>query len=460
MTDAWQGDACSLVDAFRRKELTPAEALEGTLAAVQRSDLGAVCHVDAEGARAAAAAADVTLPFGGVPLAVKELEAVQGWPGAYGTALLDGTTWERTATSVRRAVERGGAVPVLQTTASELGLVAYTATKVHGTTRNPWDPARTPGGSSGGSAAAVAGGLVPLATGTDGGGSIRIPAAYCGLVGLKTSFRVVPMGPPAPIEPLTQTTGVLSRSVRDTARWLDVTAGPDPRDAFSLPGTRAWEAGLGHTDLSGLRVAVLPDLAGAVVHPDVVVVVLEAAAELVRATGLRQVEAALTLPDMAPAWLNPALPIMWAGIGPFWPDVRALVTDEVAQALDLAAAYDITAASQVDTARTAAVQALADLFDQVDLVVSAVNPDDPYAAEGPSPTSVDGRAVDAFNTGRLTMPFNLSGLPAISLPAGLSWQGLPVGIQVVAPRYADALLLDVALAWERHRPWPLVAPTV
>jgi Asp-tRNA(Asn)/Glu-tRNA(Gln) amidotransferase A subunit family amidase len=162
---------------------------------------------------------------------------------------------------------------------------------------------------------------------------------------------------------------------------------------------------------------------------------------------------------MAPAWLNPALPVMWAGIGPFWPDVRPLLTDEVGQALDLATAYDITAASQIDTARVAVVQALADLFDAVDLVLSAVNPDDPYAAEGPSPTSVAGTPVDAFNTGRLTMPLNLSGLPAISLPAGLSPAGLPVGLQVIAPRYADALLLDVALHWERERPWPLVAPS-
>jgi aspartyl-tRNA(Asn)/glutamyl-tRNA(Gln) amidotransferase subunit A len=459
MTAPWLGDACSLVEALRRRELSPTEALEGTLAATATSTLGAVCHVDEEGARAAAASADVSLPFGGVPLAVKELEAVQGWPGTYGTALLAGTTWDRTATSVRRAVDRGGVVPVLQTTSSELGLVGYTSTEVHGTTRNPWDPARTPGGSSGGSAAAVASGLVPLGTGTDGGGSIRIPAGYCGLVGLKTSFRVIPMGPPAPFEPLTQTTGVLSRSVRDTARWLDVTAGADPRDRFSLPGDRQWEAGLGASDLAGLRVAVLPDLAGAVVHPDVVAVVLEAAEQLVRAAGLRRVDASLALPDMAPAWLNPALPVMWAGLGPVWPDVRPMVTHEIAQALDLASAYDVAAAAQVDVARVAVVQAMADLFDQADLVVSAVNPDDPHAAEGPSPRAVDGTEVDAFNTGRLTMPLNLSGQPAISLPAGLSPSGLPVGLQVIAPRHADALLLDVGLLWERERPWPLVAPS-
>ena len=266
------------------------------------------------------------------------------------------------------------------------------------------------------------------------------------------------MGPPAPIEPLTQTTGCLSRSVRDTARWLDVTAGADPRDPFSLPVRPAFEAGLGSTDLAGLRVAVLPDLAGAVVHPAVVAVVLEAAEHLVRAAGLRRVDVPFVLPDPGPAWLTPALPVLWAGIGPVWPDVRELVTDEIAQALDLAAAYDIGTAAQVDVVRSALTGALADLFDQVDLVVTATNPDDPYAAEGPSPTSVDGVEVTAFNTGRLTMPLNLTGLPAISVPAGLSPAGLPVGLQVIAPRHRDALLLDVALLLERERPWPLVAP--
>ncbi|MBC7375750.1 MAG: amidase, partial [Frankiales bacterium] len=146
-TPAWAGDACSLVEAFRAKAISPTEALEATLAAVEASVLGSVCHVDTEAARAAAAVADVSLPFGGVPIAVKELEAVAGWPAAYGTALLDGTIWDHTAVHVER-LRAAGAIPVVQTTASELGLVAYTSTKVHGTTGNPWDPTLTPGGSS------------------------------------------------------------------------------------------------------------------------------------------------------------------------------------------------------------------------------------------------------------------------------------------------------------------------
>ena len=173
----------------------------------------------------------------------------------------------------------------MQTTSSEFGLVGYTSTKLHGTTRNPWNPALTPGGSSGGTAAAVAGGLVPIGTGTDGGGSIRIPAGYAGLVGIKTSFRTIPFAPFAQIEPLHSTVGCLSRSVRDTARWLDVANGAHPRDPFSLPRVEGFEAGLGTHDLAGLRVAVLPDFGGAVVHPDVVAGIEDAAAALIKAAG-------------------------------------------------------------------------------------------------------------------------------------------------------------------------------
>jgi hypothetical protein len=158
----WLQDACSLVDAFRTGEVSPVEAVQAVLDAVDADDrLNAVCHVDAESARAAARTADVSLPFGGVPFAVKELEPVEGWPFPRGSKLLEGTTGPFTTVHVERIRDRGGAIPVVQTTSSEFGLVGYTSTKLHGTTRNPWNPELTPGGSS-------------------GSGSIRIPAGYSG----------------------------------------------------------------------------------------------------------------------------------------------------------------------------------------------------------------------------------------------------------------------------------------
>jgi Asp-tRNA(Asn)/Glu-tRNA(Gln) amidotransferase A subunit family amidase len=451
----WDGDACSLVEAYRRGDLSPVEAVQEVLDG--DDPWNGVCH-RAEEALDAARAADVSLPFGGVPFAVKELETVAGWPFEYGTKLLEGNVGTVTTEHVTRLRERGGAIPVVQTTSSELGLVGYTSTKLHGTTTNPWDASRTPGGSSGGTAAVVSGGLVPIGTGSDGGGSIRIPAGYTGLVGMKTSFRVIPWTPEAQMEPLTSTTGCLSRSVRDTARWLDVAAGPHLLDPFSLPRGPRYEDALGSFDLAGLRVAVLTTFGGTVVQPDVAAVVEEAADALVRETGMRRVEVDLTVPEMGAAWLGPALPVMWTGLGPFWPDVRDLVTDEVAAAMDLGASYDIEVAAAIDPVRKALNQTIGDLFADVDLVLCATNPDDPYPAAGPSPHQVGDVAVERYNVGRLTMPMNITGVPAISVPVGLSPRGLPVGMQVVGRRHEDALLLDVASRWERLRPWPLTAP--
>ncbi|MDX6214660.1 MAG: aspartyl-tRNA(Asn)/glutamyl-tRNA(Gln) amidotransferase subunit [Frankiales bacterium] len=458
MPDPWLQDACALVDAFRTGQLSPVEAVQAVLDAAAVDPYNAICHVDPEAALAAAAVADTSRPFGGVPFAVKELETVQGWPFTYGTKLLEGNIGTHTMVHVERIRDLGGAIPAVQSTSSELGLVGYTSTKVHGTTTNPWDTSRTPGGSSGGTAAAVSGGLVPIGTGTDGGGSIRIPAAYVGLVGFKTSFRRIPFAPQAQLEPLTSTVGCLSRSVRDTARWLDVANGAHPRDPFSLPRVEGFEAGLGTHDLAGLRVAVLPTFGGAVVHPDVQAVVEDASRELIAAAGMKRVEVTFVLPDMGAAWAAPALPIMWAGMGAFWPDIREMLTDEVAAAMDLAQGYDIATAAAIDPVRQLLNETVADLFEQVDLVLCATNPDVAYPAEGPSPRQVGDVPVDPYNIGRLTMGMNITGVPAISVPAGLSPYGLPIGLQVVGPRHTDHLLLSVAALLEQIRPWPLVAP--
>ena len=172
--ETWQGDAVGLVEAFRAGERSPAEELEATFAAVEASDLDAVCFEDRVAARAAAVAADVALPFGGVPIGVKELTPVEGWPDTEASVPFRDRVATHTATMVERIVRRGGALLAGQTTAREFGGVNLNRTKLHGTTHNPWRHGSGPGGSSGGSAAAVAGGLYPIATGGDGGGSGRL----------------------------------------------------------------------------------------------------------------------------------------------------------------------------------------------------------------------------------------------------------------------------------------------
>ena len=206
----------------------------------------------------------MSLPFGGVPLGVKELERYTGWPDTDASLVFKDRVATTTDTMLVRAAG-AGAVLIGQTTSSEFGGVNLTRTMLHGATHNPWKQGRTPGGSSGGSAAAVAGGLVTIATGGDGGGSIRIPAGFTGLVGLKSTYGRIPRGPGAPNGNLTTTVGCLSRSVRDTARWFDVCNGHEGNDPLSLPRVEGWEAGLGTHSLRGMRAVVVPNWGSAVV---------------------------------------------------------------------------------------------------------------------------------------------------------------------------------------------------
>ena len=456
----WSGDACSLVEAFRRGDRSPREELEAVLAAVERSSLNAFAMVDTDAARRAADDADVTRPFGGVPLGVKELDAVAGWPDTEASVPLAHRVANETTTAVQRLVA-AGAVPVGQTTASEFGGVNVTRTVLHGVTRNPWHTEHTPGGSSGGSAAAVAGGLLTLATAGDGGGSIRIPAGFCGLVGLKATYGRIPRGPHVEYGNLTTVAGCVTRSVRDTARWFDVANGHDPTDPLSLPRVQGWEAGLGtHADeLRGRRVAVVADWGGATVAPAMWAVLHDAAEWLIQAVGLRRVDGVdVTVPRMGAAWSISGMVSIHAALAGLWPDCADQLTPEIAYGLrSTADRYTMEARAKIEQRRAELNRRMAAIFEQVDLVITAANPDVAFAAEGPLPDTFGGVRAGAGNNGLLTFPANLHGNPAISIPAG-DVDGLPVGLQVVARHYDEQLLLDLAHAVERGRPWPLVAP--
>ncbi len=456
----WQGDVVSLVEAFRWGERSPLEELDACLAAIGTSELNAVCHLDVEAAREAARTADVDLPFGGVPLAVKELCAVAGWPGTEASVALADRVHPHDATRVTR-LRAAGAVAAFQTTSSEFGGVNQTTTKLHGVTRNPWDLSKTPGGSSGGSAAGVAGGLFALATASDGGGSIRIPAGFCGLVGLKPTYGRIPKGPEAELGNVTAVAGTVTRSVRDTARFLDVCEGHDPRDPLSLPRVGGWEAGLGTRvgELAGLRATVVVDLGCAVVADETAEIVEAAAAELIAAAGLARVEVVSRVPSMAGPWgLTGAVGLRRA-LGDRWPQRAADLTGMMRRGLEVAAErLDLDALVAAENRRVECNEAMADLFDRADVVFAATNPHTAFDAEGRLPSVFGGRRATPGNNGALTIPANIYGNPAISVPAGTASDGLPVGLQILAPHHREDLLLELALVWERTRPWPLVAP--
>jgi aspartyl-tRNA(Asn)/glutamyl-tRNA(Gln) amidotransferase subunit A len=459
MTDApWLGDACSLVDAFRSGERSPTEELEATLGAIEASELGAFVHVDPERARAGAAAADITKPFGGVPVGIKALEPVAGWPYTEESLVFRDRVADSNTTHFTRLTERGGIVPVGQTLASEFGGLNVSTNRLHGTCHNPWQHGRTAGGSSGGSSAAVAGGLVSIATGGDGGGSIRIPAGFCGLVGMKGTAGRIPRGPHTQIAPMTVVVGCQARSVRDVARWYDVTSGYDMRDPYSLPRIDGWERDLGTFDLKGKKVAIAPNLGSAVVRDEVAARVVAAGEALARDVGLEIVDLDVRLPKVDVEWALGNLAGLYEDLRGRWPDCKDDLTASIAFGLEFAEhVVNLDSVAKGEASRTASNEAMAALFDEVDFVICATNPDVAFPAEVLVNTRVGDQKVDAGNNGALTIPANIVGNPSVSVPVE-PLDGLPVGMQIMGRHHADQLLLDLALAVERTCPWPLVAP--
>ena len=458
----WTGDACSLMEAFRRKERHPLEELDASLAAIESSRLNSFSFVDPERAREAARRADVSQPFGGLPIGVKELDQVKGWPDTEACVVFADRKATYSSVMVQR-LERAGAVLTGLTTASEFGGVNVTRTVLNGATHNPWQHGRTPGGSSGGSAAAVAGGLVTLATAGDGGGSIRIPAGFTGLLGLKATYGRIPRAPHAQLGNLTVNTGCVSRSVRDTARWFDVCSGRDARDPFSLPDRTQWESQLGSLadQLRGMRVAVASDWGGAVVSPAMWSVLSEQIDWLVSHFGWKRVDIDTSLPSMGAAWSISGMIEIHAALAEHWPDCADVLTPEMRFGIETTLGrYGTDARARIESRRAALNDRMAEIFDPsdgVDFVLTASNPDVAFAAEGPLPSEFGGITAGAGNNGRLTFPANLHGNAAVSIPSGFV-DGLPVGLQVVGRHFSEQLLLDVALACEHERPWPLVAP--
>ena len=442
------------------------------------------------------------MPFGGVPTAIKELEQVKGWPDTGASLVFVDRIADQNSNANLRLFERGGVVPMGMTTASEFGGLNVSVTKLNGVTHNPWRHGSTVGGSSGGAAASVAGGLVSLATGGDGGGSIRIPAGYTGLLGMKGTFGRITRGPVAFSRPNTVVSGNLSRSVRDAARFYDVCAGLDPYDPTSLPSPGNWEANLGTHDLSGLRVAVVPNLGGITLEDGVEQRIRDEAAALIADNNMVQVDIDVRPPNLAAQWMMGNLSTLLAELGPLWPKCAKDLTDEVAIGLYLSQSmYNLRTAAVAEQMRVEANQAMARAFEQVDLIIAASNPGPAFAAEASmsstennliekakSSTAAKGafraalfgtrlastfapklpstlldqvseRFPEMVNMGALTIISNIYGNPAVSIPAG-TVRGLPVGMQVLARHHEDPLLFDVALAVERERPWPMVAPAV
>jgi aspartyl-tRNA(Asn)/glutamyl-tRNA(Gln) amidotransferase subunit A len=470
--ELWELDAVEVADSVRAGRIRATDALDTTLDRIDRlnAPLNAFVHVDADRARRVAAeidrrvaAGDDPGPLAGVPLGVKELEAVEGWPDTRASTVFRDRIATATSTMTTRLLG-AGAVPVGLTAAPELGLLFFTNSVLHGPTRNPWDLERTPGGSSGGAGAALAAGLVPLATGSDMGGSIRLPSGWCGVVGVKGTFGRVPRGPGYLGGANLVHYGPLSRSVRDAARYLDCAVGVDQRDPSSLPPPPVpFERAIDEIDLTGMRVAVVDDTGTCPTDPQVREALHATAAALVDGARMLRVDGVeLPVPpidEIGGALLYVDLdPGLGDGLGEIMANMMR--TEGAAPLFEIAfdpAVLSLDGVAKANQFRYQLNATLAGVFDQVDLLLVPTSPVPAFGATGPVPTVVDGKDVGPTAAAVYTGVFNMSGNPCVSVPAGFA-DGCPVGMQIVARRHEDALALAAAAAVERITPWPKTAP--
>ncbi len=460
-------DVLGAAQSVRSGAVSARELVETSLERIDRGDaeLTAFVHLDPDGALVAADRVDDARrrgeelgPLAGVPFGVKDLEDCAGQPTTRGSRwFADGPSAERDDLHVGR-FRAAGAIPVGKTATPEFGAWGYTASPLHGVTRNPWDPSRTPGGSSGGTAAAVSAGFVPFGTASDGGGSIRGPAASCGLPGLKPTYGRVPSLASTRLAQ-NAVNFALATTVRDTALLLDVAAGPDPRDRTSHPstGVRYVEAAE-RLPVSGLRATWSSDLGFVVVDPEVSRIAGSAAERLVGAAGLATTDVTVALDDYILTYVFVEGPDQFVDVPADWADRLGELDPLVVDGWRSAAEVTLPTAARVERERRELEHRVAGLFEHTDVLLTPTNACPPFAAEGPMPEEIGGRPCHAGHAALLTMLANLVNLPSISLPAGLTADGLPVGLLVTAPRHREDLCLRLARIWEQAAPWPRRAP--
>lgn len=451
-----------VADAVRRGDLRAIDVLEEclqTLAAIN-PQVNACMLSRAELARGEAAAIDRRIqrgedpgPLAGVPFAVKDIEDIAGLPTTQGSLLLkDAPPASEDSVHVER-LRAAGAIAIGKTNVCEFGVDSSTYNRLWGVTRNPWNLQLTPGGSSGGSSAAVAAGIVPLATATDASGSTREPASFTGLVGLKPSHGRIPRSDGFANW---ATHGALTRSVADTARYLDAVAGPDDRDRQSLPATDACYEGIIETlDVAGLRALWSADLGYAVVEPEVVELAHRAARAIVAAAELRWVER-----DFRPVNARDALGIIMISKARDDMTLSGLLPGRIR---DLGAQLqhwlekgkDIGPAEVAASWRTVRQleRDMAALFRDVDVLLTPSAACVPYPADAMMPEIIDGRDASRSGPEPFGLIANVAWNPSISVPAGLTKSGLPVGLQITVRRHRDDVALRLARILELEQPW-------
>jgi len=453
--------AYELARRIRHKEISPVDVVKNALARIAEVNpkLNGFCFVFPEEALAQAKAAEAKVvrgdelgPLHGVPIAIKDLTPTKGKRTTLGSKIYEHNVPERDAVIVERLLG-AGAIMVGKTTTPEFAYSGFTWSPLWGISRNPWNPERTPGGSSGGSAIAVATGCVPIAEGSDAGGSVRIPAAFSGVVGLKPSFGRIPLE----VLPTQQDTifhfGPLARTVTDAALFLNVVQGPDDRDINSLPAAPAVPLPVA-SDARGLRLALCPDQNIYALDPEVEANT-RAAAEALREAGAHVAEVRLgwdrrLVDDHYMHWDC----FMAAFFGQHLPKWRDRMTPGLVQAMEGALKVSAVELRRYEITRKEAWDSLRAVLEHYDAVLTAT-----CAIAAPRADGWDSEYFAADERGRvkgfeMTCTVNgVSACPALSVPSGFTSEGLPTGLQIIGRRHDEAGVLRIGAALERVRPW-------
>lgn len=450
--------AAEISASYSDRSLSPREVAAALLARIDRLDpqINAFCCLDRDETLRQAAQSEARWhagaplsPLDGVPVAVKDILLTRGWPTRRGSRTVDADgPFEIDAPAVARLRE-AGAVLLGKTTTPEFGWKGVTDSPLTGVTRNPWNPETTPGGSSGGSSAALAARFAPLALGTDGGGSIRIPAHFTGTFGLKPSFGRVPAYPLSLFGTLAHV-GPMARTVRDAAMLLDVIAQPDDRDWYALPhATTDYAADLDRP-VRGRRIAFSPRL-GWVGHVDPEV------AALVSAAAHRFVELGAHVEKIDPPLGDPTevfRTLWWAGAGAVTahlpPERRALLDPGLRAMADEAASITLAEYQMATLARADYGSRMRQFMADYDFLLTPSVPVPAFEAGRLTPLADDGNAWLAWTP--FSYPFNLTQQPAASVNCGFTESGLPVGLQIVGQMFDDAGVLQAAHAYEESEP--------
>lgn len=454
-----------LAQGYRTRAISPREAISAFLDRITALDgtINAFCLLDAERALAQATASEERFvtkrplgPLDGVPVAVKDLLLTKHWPTRRGSRVIAG---EPTGSADAPAVGRlraEGAVLLGKTTTPEIGWKAVTDSPLCGVTRNPWNAGFSSGGSSGGSAAAVAAAMVPLALGTDGGGSIRIPSAFCGAVGFKPSYGLVAQWPPSAF-PVLAHTGPIAWTVDDAAMMLRTIGGPDPLDAMSLPAQALDYDRLARRDLRGVSIAYSPDLGYVEVHEEVA----RAVAAAVAALG----ELGAEVTEIDPGFEDPIddFEVLWQSgaaraLAPYGDEQRELIDPGLVEIAEIGATHSAARYLEALEGCSRVAELVERLLRRHHLLVTPALPILGVEAGREVPA---GSAAERWTSWTpFTYPFNMSRNPAITVPCGVSSNDLPIGLQIVGPRYGDDAVLVAAALYEkatlprRRRPAP------